>query len=209
MAGMKDNERRRPAGRSDRLDFGLAPIPLTEPANPAARAALEAAIRLFERTQGCARPVEMVHALTQIAYALIRLKALEAAESYLEHALHWALRLPGVDTRVDLLCRLAEVACARAEAVACEEADPQAVHRLRRHAREYAGASAALACQAADPNWEARVLLRVADVLENCGDHDDALSVQSRVLALLNLDGRGGRRFTSELQPLTAPAQLM
>lgn len=192
-----------------RRDGGLAPIAIAETANPAARAALDAAIRLFERTRASAQPVEVVHALSQIAYALIRLKALEAAETYLEQSLRWALGLPGVDTRVDLMCRLAEVACARAEIEACDDGDAQVVRRLRRRAREWAGASAALARQVADPNWEARVLLRVADVLENCGRHDDALSVQSRVLSLLNLDGHDGQRCTSELQPLTAPAQLM
>lgn len=207
---MKNSRARMQAeGEPERHDGGLAPIAMAEAANPAARAALDAAIRLLERSRTCSRPADVVHALTQIGCALIRLEALEAAETYLEQSLRWAMRLPGVDTRVDLLCRLAEVACARAEIEAGGDGDARAISRLRRRAREYAAASAALAGQVADPNWEARVLLRIADVLETCGDHDDALSVQSRVLSLLNLDGSDGQGCTSELQPLTAPAQLM
>lgn len=194
---------------ADRHDGGFSPIMASDRANPAARAALAAALRLFERVERDGRPDAMTHALTQVGYALIRLKALDAAEAYLEQALRWATLMPGIDAQVDLSCRLAEVACARAEFAACTGEGEYAVRRLRERARERAGETAALAAHVADAKWEARVLLRIADVFESCGDHADALSLQSRVLALLNLEDSAACHLDNAMQALTAPGWLM
>ncbi len=199
-------------GHTDRVagrERSLLPILCSDEANPAAKSALAAALRLFERVEHGGRPDELTHALTQIGYALIRLKALDAAETYLEQALRWAALLPGIDAQVDLACRLAEVASARAALADCTDADDITARRLRERARERACETAAIAVHVADAKWEARVLLRVADVFESCGDHADALSLQSRVLALLDLEPADARRRDFETQALTAPGWLM
>ena len=46
--------------------------------------------------------------------------------------------------------------------------------------------AAAVAGQVADPEWEASVLLRISDVLDRCGDHDDAAQLQVRALRLMS-----------------------
>ena len=63
--------------------------------------------------------------------------------------------------------------------------------------------------QVTDPQWEVRVLLRISDVLDNCGDHAEAVTLQDRAVALLGLHDTGFAPDLSELPALTAPAQLM
>lgn len=192
-----------PVAGDEGPERGLAPLAWAAPGDASAREALRTALRELEGIEHSGRADERVSALTQVAAALTALSAHEAAETYLVQALRGAVLLPAADLRVDLLCRLAESACARA-GVACAGDDRLAVRRLRERARDRAFEAAALAGSVADPMWEARVLLRVADVLECCGDHDDALSMQSRVLALLGL---GTDR--SDGPAVTLPAQLM
>ena len=38
-----------------------------------------------------------------------------------------------------------------------------------------------------DPQWEIRVLMRASDVLDRCGDHDDAVLLQQRAMVLMGL----------------------
>ena len=74
-----------------------------------------------------------------------------------------------------------------------------------------------LAGQATDPCWEIKVLLRVSEVLDRCGDHDDAISLQTRALALMSSEATGfGDLALEATEPLAAgrlhaaaPAALM
>ena len=43
-----------------------------------------------------------------------------------------------------------------------------------------------LAGRVADPSWEVQVLLRISDVLDRCGDRDDAVQLQTRALRLMS-----------------------
>ena len=45
--------------------------------------------------------------------------------------------------------------------------------------------AARVAAHAADPHWEIKVLLRASDVLDRCGDHDDAITMQTRAMTLM------------------------
>ena len=45
--------------------------------------------------------------------------------------------------------------------------------------------AARVATRAADPHWEIKVLLRASDVLDRCGDHDDAITMQTRAMTLM------------------------
>ncbi len=166
-------------------------------------------MRFLELVEGWGRPVEMVQALSQVGHALIGLQALDAAEAYFAKALGHAATLGVVDARVDLLCTLAELACARAERAGGDDAGASTGRQLRDRARDRAFEAASLASQVTDARWEVHVLLRIGDVLESCGDHDDAATMQHRATALLGVDAGGLPLEPRDWRALTAPGRLM
>ncbi len=182
-----------------------SPRPAPRRCDAAARTAFDTAMRFLELVEGWGRPVEMVQALSQVGHALVGLKALDAAETYFAKALVHASTLGVVDARVDLLCTLAELACARAEAAGRTEA----AAGLRDRARDRAFEAASLASQVSDARWEVHLLLRIGDLLEACGDHDDAAAMQHRATALLGVDARGMPLEPRDWRALTAPGALM
>jgi hypothetical protein len=198
----------------DRAQTGAAtdrpepPLAGSRRADAAARTALDASMRFLELVEGWGRPVEMVQALSQVGQALIGLQALDAAEAYFVKALGHAVRLGVVDARVDLLCTLAELACARAER-AGDDAASTTGRQLRDRARDHAFEAAGLASQVTDARWEVHVLLRIGDVLDSCGDHDDAATMQHRATALLGVDAGGKPLEPRDWRALTAPGGLM
>lgn len=158
-----------------------------------ARQALALAVRMLDLAERRQRPVDMCQALAQVARSLKALGAFGPAESYLGQALRWAAMLPGSDARVDLLCELAETGCAAADAArTAQEDDHRAGRAERERARDHAFEAARLAGQTTDAHWEVKVLLRVSDVLERCGDHEDAASMQSRAIRLMGLERSHG-----------------
>jgi tetratricopeptide (TPR) repeat protein len=140
-----------------------------------ASAALDAA---EERCQ----PFEMSQALVQVARAYASLRALTGAEIYLEQALRWARTAGSTDHVVDILSELAECAAGMAEAPTAQAAGARAA---RERARDHAFEASTMAGRVADPDWEVTVLLRLSDVLDRCGDRDDATLLQSRALRLM------------------------
>ena len=139
-----------------------------------------AALDIAERHQ---QPLEMSLALAQMARCYRALQALAPAALCLERALGWAHALGAADQAVEILCLLAETHCAQAERHAAEDSrrGHQALERTRDRAFEATG----LAAHVADPQWEIKVLLRISDVLDRCGDHDDAVELQSRAMELM------------------------
>ena len=105
---------------------------------------------------------------------------------YLLQALRFAALLGAVDTRVDLLCQLAE---ADAEDTRSESSDSpndsRRTHNARDHVRDHVFQAAQLASRCADAQWEVTVLLRLGAILDTLGDHDDAAALQRRALALI------------------------
>jgi tetratricopeptide (TPR) repeat protein len=152
---------------------------LSSPARSALRQAA-AALNLAEQYK---QPLEMSLALGQMARCYRALKALGPAESYLEQALAWARTLGAIDQSVELLCLLAETSCAIAEKASRD--DPQRAHAALGRTRDRAFEVGQLAGRVADPQWEIKVLLRISDVLDRCGDHDDAIGLQSRAMRLM------------------------
>jgi hypothetical protein len=65
----------------------------------------------------------------------------------------------------------------------------------REAARDHAFAASARAHRVADPDWEIKVLLRISDALERCGDHEDAASLQVRALQLMVGEPTGEMRL--------------
>ncbi len=175
-------------------------------AEPAHRLALEASMRFLALVQTWGLPAAMAQAETQVGQCLLQVQAVELAETYFARALQWAATLAAVDSQVDLRCTLAELNARQACALGVEGAKGRAC--LER-AREHALAAAALAGHVSDVQWEMRVLLRISEVLENCGDHHDAVRLQDRAVALLGLQAAGAGAEFSALPMLTAPGQLM
>jgi len=153
-----------------------------------ARNALTLALRTLDMAQTREHPADMCIALALVARSLKALGAFAAAEGYLLQARRWATLLPGHDAMIDLECELAEVACARADAAMAagdERANPR---KARERARGHAFEAATLAAQASDGQWEVKVLLRVSEVLDRCGNHDDAATLQNRAISLMGLN---------------------
>lgn len=169
-----------------------------------------------EALPGPRQPAALCHALTEAARALAGLHAYSPAESYLAQALRWACVLGSADLRADLQCALAEVATNAADLAQLRGDRDDGGRRARDRARDHAFEAARLAGQVTDPHWEVKLLLRTSDVLDRCGDHDDALLMQQRAIELMGLhnpelptEGRGQPTGTADALQLTAPTALM
>lgn len=149
-----------------------------------ARQALRQASSELDAAERSAQPFAMSQALLQMARSHAALGAAASTEAYLELALRWARMTGSNDHIVDLLCELCEAAALlaeREEGVRCGNG-----HRARERARDHAFEASALAGRVADAGWEVQVLLRISDVLNRCGDHDDAAQLQTRAIRLMS-----------------------
>lgn len=200
------------AGAADGTGLSADGVALADgPARDALRRAMQ---QLSEAEAGGGQPAAMCQALTEAARALAGLQANGPAESYLAQALRWAGLMGGQDQRAELLCALAEVATNAADLA--QGQDQRARCRgHRERARDHAFEAARLAAGTSCPDWEIRVLLRASDVLDRCGDHDDAAHLQHRALVLMGLGQPGlADAAAPSVQALegvgqTAPATLM
>lgn len=187
-------------------------------ADGAARDALRQAMHTLnsaELVEGSHRAPAMCQALTEAAGALAALHAYGPAESHLAQALDWALQMGGHDLSADLHCAWAEVATNAAD-LAQAQGERARCRAARDRAHAHAAEAARLAGQATDPQWEIRLLLRASDVLDRCGDHDDAVLLQHRALLLLGMgqatlptEDAMGVSQAPEDPPQTAPGVLM
>ncbi|MBP6902331.1 MAG: hypothetical protein KBC73_19745 [Burkholderiaceae bacterium] len=180
-----------------------APSPIAQ--QPDQRAALDQAMRQLDAAELQAQPAAMCHALAGVATALLALRDPLSAQAFLNRALRWSAAVAAPDLGADLLCALAEAACLAAEQIEAEQAEGCA-RAERDRARDHAFEAATLAGRAADPFFEVRLLLRVSDVLERCGDHGDAVQMQTRAMARMGL--QASEAGTEGLR-LAAPAGLM
>ena len=161
--------------------------PADEPALPYGpeRSALELAVRRLDDAERDRQPAAMCEALAGIARCYRSLSAYAHAMDFMHKALRWSYALGGVDQRVELLCELAELSCAAADdAGEGEDAERQA-RSARDLARDMAFEAARVATHSSDAHWEIKVLLRASDVLDRCGDHDDAITLQTRAMELM------------------------
>ena len=149
------------------------------------RAALELAVRRLDEAESDRQPAAMCDALAGIARCYRSLSAYPHAMDFMRQALRWSYALGGVDQRVALLCELAELSCSAAEDAGGDEDDERQARSARDLARDMAFEAARVATHAADPHWEIKVLLRASDALDRCGDHDDAITLQTRAMTLM------------------------
>lgn len=148
-----------------------------------ARSALRQSAAALDKAERFKQPLEMSLALAQMARCYRALQAPAPAEWYLERALSWARTLGAVDQSVEILCLLAETSCTLAELHARD--GTRRSHAALERTRDRAFELSRLAGHVADPQWEIKVLLRISDVLDRCGDHDDAVELQSRAMRLM------------------------
>jgi len=163
---------------------GQRPEEAPTPTEGPARAALELAVRRLDYAEQDREPASMSDALAGIARCYRALAAYPTAMDFMHQALRWSYALGGVDQRVELLCELAELSCEAADAADGEDGERQC-GLARDCARDMAFEGARVAAHAADPHWEIKVLLRASDVLDRCGDHDDAIAMQTRAMTLM------------------------
>lgn len=172
------------AGTQALMPEGQAMLP------SAARDALREAAAALDVAERYKQPLEMSLALAQMARCYRALQALGPAETYLRQALAWAHTLGAADQATEILCLLAETCCAAAELQRDEDA--RRSHAALERTRDCAFEAAGMAGHVADPAWEIKVLLRISDVLDRCGDHDDAVELQSRAMRLMYGAHAGG-----------------
>jgi len=169
-------------------DEGIEPDP-QEAAPPLpygpGRAALDLAVRRLDEAEQERQPAAMSDALAGIARCYRSLSAYAHAMDFMRQALRWSYALGSVDQRVELLCELAELSCSAAEQPTNDDDAERQARSARELARDMAFEAARVGTHAADPHWEIKVLLRASDVLDRCGDHDDAITLQTRAMTLM------------------------
>jgi hypothetical protein len=150
----------------------------------AARRELRAAVAALDAAEAAHEPAQLSQVLAQVARCHRAVGALAEADWYAKRGLAVARGLGAVDASVDALCAIAELSLERAERLDTQD-ETRGAHRLRDAARDHAFEATRLAQRAADPQWEVTVLLRVSDLFDRLGDHEDAIALQCRALGLI------------------------
>jgi hypothetical protein len=148
------------------------------------RQALREATASLDAAEAAGEPALMSQALAQVSHCHRRVGALAEAVWFARRGLELARGLPAVDASVDALCELADLAIERAGSLD-EQEEPRGAHRLRDTARDHGFEAVRLALRSADPQWEITVLLRVSDLFDRLGDHEDAIAMQCRAVGLM------------------------
>jgi tetratricopeptide (TPR) repeat protein len=159
----------------------MTPSPLLDESS---RESLRRAAAALDAAEASGQAHAVSLALARMAACYRSVGEMGSAESHYEEALRWARSGGSTDQVVDLLCDLCETAATVAEAL--EGQQPGRGRAARERARDHVFEATTLIGQVADPGWEASVLLRISDVLDHCGDHDDAVQLQVRALRLMS-----------------------
>jgi tetratricopeptide (TPR) repeat protein len=162
-----------------------------------AQAALRQALVDLDAANRHHQPMAMSQALVVVARCYVALPMMSSAIACYQQALRWARVTAATDHLVDLLCELCETQAQFAQALDTQR--PGSGHPARERARELAFEASALASRVADPGWEVKLLLRISDIHDQCGDHDDAVLAQTRAL----------RRMAEPAQSLANDACLL
>ena len=156
----------------------------TNPDLETKRQALRDAMLALEAAEAAGEPGALSHTLAQVSRCHREVGALAEAGWFAKRGLQLARGLSAVDASVDALCELAELGIERA-ALLEEQEEPRGAHRLRDAARDHGFEAVRLALRSADPQWEITVLLRVSDLFDRLGDHEDAIAMQCRAVGLI------------------------
>lgn len=153
------------------------PVPVRRPEG-AARDVLRAAIAHLDEAEHAGCPRQLTLAQIRVAGCYRTIGALTVAEESLRQALRTARAGGSNELVVDVLCRLAETACAIAEQR--RDTDAAAARAARDRARDEAFEASALVYRSIEAAWAVGALLRIGDVLNLCGDHEDAAALKER-----------------------------
>jgi len=162
--------------------MALTDTPLPEEA--AARDLLSSACASLDHAEVVGQPALIAQALAGVARAYGALHAWSTAEAYLEMALRWAHAAQATDAAVDTLCELCDTGVRLAQQQ--DDLGLGGGRATRERVRDRAFDAGALAARVADAEWEVKVLLRISDVLNRLGDHEDAAALQSRAMRLMS-----------------------
>jgi len=167
-----------------------------------ARERLRRASASLDLAELTGHPFAMSQALAEVARCYREMQAETRGEAHFEAAVRWARCAGSADHLADLLCELADASVRVALAqdlqswLSTDVSDggagegvgvgpSSAGHAARERARDHAFEVSQLVGRISDPTCEARLLLRVSEVLERCGDHADAQQMQLRAFNLL------------------------
>lgn len=167
------------------------------PEEDVARRELRAAVAALDAAEATGEPAALSQVLAHVARCHRNVGALAEADWYAKRGLAVARGLAAPDASIDALCALSELALERAERLDHQD-EPRGAHRLRDAARDHAFEATKLVQHAADPQWEVTVLLRVSDLFDRLGDHEDAVALQCRALGLIT---------GAQAAPIQAPPQ--
>jgi tetratricopeptide (TPR) repeat protein len=167
----------------------MSPAPQALFSDDPAHAALRDAAAALDLASTHHQPMVMSLALAHLARCYVALPALGPAVACYQQALRWARATGAMDHLADLLCELCDTSASLAHAL--DEQRPGSGHPARERARELAFEASALASRVADPGWEVKLLLRISDIHDRCGDHDDAVLLQTRALRLMGGPSKG------------------
>ncbi len=177
-------------------------MPPCSSADAGAHEALSRATADLDLAPRSGSPARHSLALAQMGRCYRGLAEWASAEHCFEQALHWARTTGSVDLCVDLLCELAQTAAALSDLLHLSDPlRPDASRAALARARGHAFEATALAVRVADPGWEATVLMRISEVLDRCGDHEDAAKLQTRALRM-----RSGRLTGGAPDPALLPS---
>ena len=157
----------------------------TDTTDDTARIELRAAVAALDAAEASGDAAQLSQVLADVSQCHRRVGALAEADWYAKRGLAVARTIGAVDASVDALCHLAELALERAERLD-ENDEPRGAHRLRDAVRDHGYEASQLARHTADPQWEVTVLLRVADLFDRLGDHEDAVAMQCRAMSLMS-----------------------
>ena len=158
--------------------------------NDAVRRELRASVAALDQAEATGEPARLSQALAHVAQCHRHAGALAEADWYAKRGLQVARQLAAVDASVDALCELAELSIERADHLQSQD-EVRGAYRLRDAARDEAFEAAGLAQRSADPHWEVTVLLRISDMFDRLGDHDDAIAMQCRAVGLITGEALG------------------
>jgi len=171
-----------------------------------ARERLRRASASLDLAELTGHPFAMSQALAEVARCYREMQAETRGEAHFEAAVRWARCAGSADHLADLLCELADASVRVALAQDLQSwlskdgsdagvgevvgervgvGSSSAGHAARERARDHAFEVSQLVGRISDPSCEARLLLRVSEVLERCGDHADAQQMQLRAFNLL------------------------
>lgn len=143
-------------------------------------AALRTALQAVEKAEASASSHALCHAWLRVGQCWRVMHAPQEAHNSLRNALREARTTRRGHELVQVLCEMAENTCDLADAK--PEPSPEWLRMSRDKARDEVFEASTWLLRGEASADAAHTLLRLSDVLNRCGDHDDATVLQARAL---------------------------